>query len=73
GRYIRIVTENNKALFSKLVLSCGSSLELIYADSNSDSSFGELIIKRPDNEICKKITDYLDINNIKYKEVDINE
>lgn len=74
GKYLRLVFEGNSAdrpIIANMVLKCGAPVSIVFANTkNIDGQvFGHMIIKLPDDEeIVRKISTYLDIENITYSE-----
>jgi D-methionine transport system ATP-binding protein len=74
GKYLRLVFEGNSAdrpIIANMVLKCGAPVSIVFANTkNIDGQvFGHMIIKLPDDEeVFRKISKYLDIENITYSE-----
>ncbi|MGI6085112.1 MAG: methionine ABC transporter ATP-binding protein [Acetivibrionales bacterium] len=74
GKYLRLVFEGNSAdkpIIANMVLKCGAPVSIVFANTkNIDGRvFGHMIIRLPDDpEIERKISAYLDMENIIYSE-----
>lgn len=74
GKYLRLVFEGNSAdrpIIANMVLKCGAPVSIVFANTkNIDGQvFGHMIIQLPDDaEIARKISTYLEIENITYSE-----
>lgn len=74
GKYLRLVFEGNSAdrpIIANMVLKCGAPVSIVFANTkNIDGQiFGHMIIKLPDDEeVVRKISTYLEIENITYSE-----
>lgn len=74
GKYLRLVFEGSSAdrpIIANMVLKCGAPVSIVFANTKSIDGqiFGHMIIKLPDDaEIARKISAYLEIENITYSE-----
>jgi len=74
GKCLRLVFDGSSAdrpIIANMVLKCGAPVSIVFANTkNIDGQiFGHMIIKLPDDEeVFRKITTYLEIENITYSE-----
>lgn len=75
GKKIRIIYNGNnssESLLSNMILTCSTPVNILHADTKDidGKAYGQILIQLPEDESSeRKITAYLDANNVTYSQV----